>query len=113
MSGLPLARPRAPFQGLLAPSPLVAGADLAFPRASQDGTVHRKLKNRHMQMIAIGGTIGTGVFVGVGGTLHKGGPLGLLLGYSVMGGLVYAMMVALGEMTACRSRLTPESSRAC
>lgn len=34
----------------------------------------RKLKNRHMQMIAIGGSIGAGLFIGSGGALYTGGP---------------------------------------
>jgi amino acid transporter len=34
----------------------------------------RQLKGRHMQMIAIGGAIGAGLFVGSGGALHNGGP---------------------------------------
>lgn len=51
---------------------------------SGDGTVHRSLKQRHISMIAIGGTIGTGLFLGMGEALHKGGPVGLVLGYIVM-----------------------------
>ncbi|GAA5834721.1 hypothetical protein JCM9279_007091 [Rhodotorula babjevae] len=64
-----------------------------------EGAVHRNLKSRHLQMIAIGGCIGTGLFVGAGGALANGGPLGLWLGYSIMGCIVGTMMVALGEMT--------------
>ncbi|KAG8744203.1 hypothetical protein FRC12_014864 [Ceratobasidium sp. 428] len=63
----------------------------------QDG-VHRRLKARHLAMIALGGTIGTGLFVGSGGALAKGGPVGALLGYFIMGIVVYAVMIALGEM---------------
>merc|ERR1711939_281594 len=50
---------------------------------SPEGTVHRNLKARHLQMIAIGGCIGTGLFVGAGGALATGGPLGLWLGYTI------------------------------
>ncbi|PLW19745.1 hypothetical protein PCANC_01987 [Puccinia coronata f. sp. avenae] len=64
----------------------------------QEGQMKRRLKARHVSMIAIGGTIGTGLFVGSGEALNQGGPVGLLLGYSLMGVVVYSMMVALGEM---------------
>ncbi|KAG0146664.1 hypothetical protein CROQUDRAFT_44027 [Cronartium quercuum f. sp. fusiforme G11] len=63
-----------------------------------DGTVKRNLQQRHVSMIAIGGTIGTGLFLGIGNALEKGGPLGLLLGYIVVGTVIYCMQVALGEM---------------
>jgi len=64
----------------------------------QEGQMQRRLKSRHVSMIAIGGTIGTGLFVGSGEALNQGGPIGLLFGYSIMGVVVYSMMVALGEM---------------
>ena len=43
--------------------------------------------------------MGTGLFVGSGAALHSGGPVGLLLGYVIMGAVMYSMVVALGEMT--------------
>ncbi|KAI1820869.1 histidine permease [Xylaria intraflava] len=52
--------------------------------------LHRHLGNRQIQLIAIGGTIGTGLFVSIGSGLAVGGPANLLLGYSV-----HAMMVCL------------------
>ena len=58
----------------------------------------RKLQSRHLQMIAIGGTIGTGLFIGAGGDLAKSGPAGTLIGYAFVGSLVYSVMMALGEM---------------
>lgn len=51
---------------------------------SKDGMVHRRLQTRHVSMIAIGGCIGTGLFVGSGEAYASAGPLGILLGYSIM-----------------------------
>lgn len=58
----------------------------------------RKLQSRHLQMIAIGGTIGTGLFIGSGGALASAGPAGALIAYAFVGTLVYSVMVGLGEM---------------
>lgn len=55
-------------------------------------TVKRKLKSRHMQFYAIGGTIGTGLFVGIGGGLAQAGPLSLLLGYSITSIFIFSMV---------------------
>lgn len=49
-------------------------------------------------MIAIAGTIGTGLFLGSGKALANGGPVGALLGYLIVGILVGMMMYSLGEM---------------
>ncbi|GAA5839943.1 hypothetical protein JCM9279_005217 [Rhodotorula babjevae] len=62
--------------------------------------LHRGLKGRHVQMISIGGVIGTGLFLGTAGALRHGGPGGLLVGYAAIGALCYAVMVSLGEMIA-------------
>ncbi|THH01261.1 hypothetical protein EW026_g1403 [Hermanssonia centrifuga] len=61
-------------------------------------TLHRTMKNRHIAMISIGGVIGTGLFLGTAGSLATGGPVGLLLGYVVVGTICYSVMVSLGEM---------------
>ncbi|ORY49080.1 hypothetical protein BCR33DRAFT_714141 [Rhizoclosmatium globosum] len=61
--------------------------------------LHRKLEPRHLQMIALGGTIGTGLFVGSGATISVAGPLGVLIAYAIVGILVFAVVSALGEMT--------------
>lgn len=58
----------------------------------------RRLQSRHLQMIAIGGTIGTGLFIGSGGALANAGPAGALIAYAFVGTLVYSVMVGLGEM---------------
>jgi len=51
-------------------------------------------------MISIGGVIGTGLFLGTASSLQNGGPIGLLLGYIVMGTICYSVMISLGEMVA-------------
>jgi lysine-specific permease len=58
----------------------------------------RKLTSRHISMIAIGGTIGTGLFIGSGATIAKAGPLGALIGFSTVGFLVFSIMNSLGEL---------------
>ena len=60
----------------------------------------RKLSARQVQMIAIGGTIGTGLFLGTGKSLATGGPASMLLGYAIVGVIVFITMLCLGEMAA-------------
>ncbi|MEK9197969.1 amino acid permease [Ureibacillus sp. 179-F W5.1 NHS] len=57
----------------------------------------RELKNRHVQLIAIGGTIGTGLFLGSGAAIEKAGP-SILLVYMIIGAAVFFVMRALGEL---------------
>ena len=52
----------------------------------------RGLKSRHLQMIAIGGAIGTGLFLGSGGTISQAGPGGALLAYAAIGIMVLFVM---------------------
>lgn len=60
----------------------------------------RKLSARQVQMIAIGGTIGTGLFLGTGKSLATGGPASMLIAYFIVGAIVMLTMLALGEMAA-------------
>jgi amino acid transporter len=72
-----------------------------FDSESQAGAqniLRQDLKGRHMQMIAIGGAIGAGLFVGSGGALQTGGPASLLLGFMIIGGMIYLVMQALAEL---------------
>lgn len=64
----------------------------------EKNTLHRGLKSRHLSMIAIGGSIGTGLFLAMGGTIRDAGPGGALVAYVIMGIVVFCMMTALGEM---------------
>ncbi|KAF2157434.1 hypothetical protein K461DRAFT_250426 [Myriangium duriaei CBS 260.36] len=59
----------------------------------------RSLRGRHLQMIALGGSIGTGLFVGSGHSLAMGGPGSLVIAYALVGTLMYCTMQALGELS--------------
>ncbi|ODV92133.1 hypothetical protein CANCADRAFT_725 [Tortispora caseinolytica NRRL Y-17796] len=60
--------------------------------------LNRSLKGRHLQMIAIGGSIGTGLFVGSGKALSNGGPASLLIAFALIGIMLYCTVHALGEL---------------
>src|SRR6201994_3296291 len=62
---------------------------------------HKGLKPRQLQMIAIGGAIGTGLFLGAGGRLANGGPA-LFLVYAFCGVFVFLILRALGELVLHR-----------
>ncbi|KIL95138.1 hypothetical protein FAVG1_02070 [Fusarium avenaceum] len=58
----------------------------------------RELKGRHLQMIAIGGSIGTGLFVASGRALADGGPASILLAFTIVGAMLFCTCQALGEL---------------
>ncbi|KAF7544481.1 hypothetical protein G7046_g9778 [Stylonectria norvegica] len=58
----------------------------------------RKMKPRHLHMIAIGGSIGAGFFVGSGGALSRGGPGSLLIDFLIIGIMIFNVVFALGEL---------------
>jgi amino acid transporter len=60
----------------------------------------RGLKQRHIQMIALAGTIGTGLFLATGKALAYGGPLGILLAYGIVGMLMCAVVFSITELSA-------------
>ncbi|EOA81047.1 hypothetical protein ACJQWK_10082 [Exserohilum turcicum] len=63
-------------------------------------TTQRGLKSRHAQMIALGGTIGTGLFVGSGQTLARGGPAFILGSYIFMSALIFCVVAGIIEVAA-------------
>lgn len=64
---------------------------------SQERSLQRNLKNRHVQLIAIGGAIGTGLFMGSGKTISTAGP-SILLVYTIIGAVLFLFMRAMGEL---------------
>ncbi|KAK0726373.1 amino acid permease-domain-containing protein [Apiosordaria backusii] len=104
----------------IAPIKIVNHADLESPLASPQATnpllstpqnlaqehqiesrsLQKGLSQRHLSMLGIAGSIGTGLFLGLGGAVATGGPLGALLGYAVIGLVVCSVQFALGEVAA-------------
>ncbi|MDD0972590.1 amino acid permease [Pseudomonas fontis] len=64
---------------------------------SHSGELKRGLKNRHIQLIALGGAIGTGLFLGSAGVMQSAGP-SMILGYAICGFIAFLIMRQLGEM---------------
>lgn len=58
----------------------------------------KSLQTRHMVMLALGGVIGTGLFLSSGYSIHQAGPLGALIAYVLGAGVMYLVMVCLGEL---------------
>lgn len=84
-------------KGVIGSNGRVFDAEMAAHRTAES-PLARKLKGRHLQMIAIGGSIGTGLFVASGKALSQGGPASLLIAYSLIGAMLYCTVHALGEM---------------
>ncbi|MBV8045590.1 MAG: amino acid permease [Paludibacterium sp.] len=66
---------------------------------SHGGELKRELKNRHIQLIALGGAVGTGLFLGSASVLKAAGP-SMILGYAIAGFIAFLIMRQLGEMIA-------------
>ncbi|KAF3047374.1 hypothetical protein E8E11_009141 [Didymella keratinophila] len=75
-----------------------SASDLEKQQTPQVDELQRKLSSRHLQFVAIGGTVGTGVFIASGSSINTAGPAGALLAYVFVGSLVYSVMMSLAEM---------------
>lgn len=67
-------------------------------KAHDNPLLQQKMKPRHLQMIAVGGSIGTGLFIGSGQALRNGGPAGILIAWAIIGVMLINVTQALGEM---------------
>ena len=70
------------------------------PMEGDTSPLNRSLKGRHLQFIAIGGSIGAGLFIGCGKALAIGGPGWLLIAFFIVGLMLLCVMHALGELAA-------------
>ncbi|KAH8830166.1 APC amino acid permease [Flagelloscypha sp. PMI_526] len=78
---------------------VVAGSVDDLEKVQKDSPMlQQKMKPRHLNMIAVGGSIGTGLFVGSGAALSTGGPAGVLIGWLIIGVMLVNVTQALGEM---------------
>ncbi|WP_194745787.1 amino acid permease [Staphylococcus chromogenes] len=64
----------------------------------EEKSLNRGLQLRHITMFAIGGAIGTGLFVATGGVIAQAGPGGAILAYLIIGTMLYFLMSSIGEM---------------
>jgi len=81
------------------PSTASVADDVAVDIDPVFGQTKRGLSGRHVQLMALGGSIGTGLFVGIGGVLRTSGPLSLVLGYlCYCVAFIYPCNLAVGEM---------------
>ncbi|WP_329132368.1 amino acid permease [Streptomyces sp. NBC_01476] len=79
----------------------VTGGSPAPEAAAAEEGYARGLGSRQIQMIAIGGAIGTGLFLGAGRAIHQAGP-SLILMYAIAGAVIFVIMRALGELLTYR-----------
>ncbi|MCI2178810.1 MAG: amino acid permease [Ancrocorticia sp.] len=73
------------------------GLDIVASTEAAQNQLRRSLSNRHIQLIAIGGAIGTGLFMGSGRSIHVAGPA-IMVVYAIVGFMLYFVMRAMGEL---------------
>lgn len=70
------------------------------PNSTHNTGLHRNFKARHIQMITLGGCIGSGIFIGTGKALHEGGAAAMIIGYTLICIMALAVMNLISEMTS-------------
>lgn len=75
-------------------------SEMKVDQLGHKSELKRGLQSRHITMISLGGTIGTGLFLASGSAVATAGPGGTLLAYALIGIMVYFLMTSLGEMAA-------------
>lgn len=63
-----------------------------------DSELQRRLSTRHITMIALGSSIGMGLWLGSGSSLASGGPAGIFVGYLLSGTMIWSVSHSIGEM---------------
>ncbi len=76
---------------------MMKSREAALEPASSEHHLQRNLRNRHLQLIAIGGAIGTGLFMGSGKTISLAGP-SVIFAYAIIGSMLFFLMRAMGEL---------------
>lgn len=76
----------------------IAGAPPTAHPETEPRTLQRSMDARHLIMIALGGVIGSGLFLSSGYTIHQAGPLGAVIAYAIGALVVYLVMACLGEL---------------
>lgn len=83
-----------------APNESATNSDDGIPKdvEAASAKLQRGLRSYHLQFLAIGGTVGTGLFLGSGTALATAGPASVLIAFIFVGTIVYSVMTSLGEM---------------
>lgn len=80
--------------------PVAITNDLENGKEVINSPLEQQLKDRHIQMIAIAGCVGLGLFISQGSALATSGPGGLVISYSIIGILLYFIVQSLGQLTS-------------
>lgn len=87
------------FKDSFKPAEVVATEDVRVTGVGAAASpLHKRLSNRHVQMIALGGCIGSGLFIGSGKAIATGGPAGVLIAFSSVSCMIFCMVMSLCEL---------------